>query len=49
MVEDYGVNAPHTFSGKINKVTIDIKKMEKAGPVEIEKLKQTMQRRALAE
>ena len=49
VVEDYGVNAPHTFSGKINKVTIDIKKMEKAGPVEIEKLKQTMQRRALAE
>jgi len=49
VVEDYGVNPPHTFNGKITRVTIDIKKMEKAGPVEMEKMEQTSLKRALAE
>jgi arylsulfatase len=49
VVEDYGVKAPYNFNGKIARVTVDIKKMEKAGLVETEKMKQTTLRRALAE
>jgi arylsulfatase A-like enzyme len=49
VVEDYGVKAPYTFNGKMAGVTVDIKKMEKAGPAEIEKIKHTSMKRALAE
>ena len=30
VVEDYGIPAPYKFTGKIDKVTIDVKEMEKA-------------------
>jgi hypothetical protein len=30
-VEDYGIAAPYKFTGKIAKVTVDIKAMEPAG------------------
>jgi arylsulfatase A-like enzyme len=30
VVEDYGIPAPYYFSGKIDKITIDVKEMEKA-------------------
>jgi len=49
VVEDYGNAAPHKFNGKITKVIIDLKKMEKAGPVEKEKMRQTTLTRTLAE
>jgi len=49
VVEDYGIPAPHKFTGQIDKVTVDIKKMEKAGQVERDKMRQTALKRALAE
>lgn len=30
VVEDYGIPAPYKFTGKINKITIDLKEMKKA-------------------
>jgi arylsulfatase len=39
VVEDYGVPAPHRFTGKIDKVTIDVKEMEKADKAEEDKLR----------
>lgn len=49
VVEDYGVPAPHRFDGKIINLTIELAKMEQAGPMEMEKLNQTNLKRALAE
>ena len=31
VVEDYGIPAPYKFTGKINKITIDLKEMKAAG------------------
>jgi len=39
VVEDYEVPAPHRFTGKIDKVTIDVKEMEKADKAEEDKLR----------
>ncbi|MEN6318035.1 MAG: hypothetical protein ABFD82_04675 [Syntrophaceae bacterium] len=39
VVVDYGVPAPHRFTGKIDKVTIDVKEMEKADKAEEDKLR----------
>ena len=39
VVEDYGVPAPHRFTGKIDKVTVDVKEMEKADKAEEDKLR----------
>ena len=49
VVEDYGLPAPHRFDGKIVNLTIELAKMEQAGPMEMEKLNQTNLKRALAE
>ena len=49
VVEDYGVPAPHSFDGKIVNLTIELVKMEQAGPVQMEKMNQTNLKRALAE
>ena len=49
VVEDYGVSAPHRFDGKIVNLTIELAKMEQAGPMEMEKMNQTNLKRALAE
>ncbi len=49
VVEDYGLPAPHRFDGKIVNLTIELAKMEQAGPMEMEKMNQTNLRRALAE
>jgi arylsulfatase len=39
VVENYGIPAPYKFTGKINKVTIDLKEMKKAEKVEEDKLR----------
>jgi hypothetical protein len=39
VVEDYGIRAPYKFTGKINKVTIDLKKMKTAEKGEENKLR----------
>ena len=39
VVENYGVPAPYKFTGKINKVTIDLKEMKKAEKEEENKLR----------
>lgn len=49
VVEDYGLPAPHRFDGKIVNLTIELAKMEQAGPMEMEKMNQTNLKRALAE
>jgi len=49
VVEDYGNPAPHKFNSKIEKVTIDIKKVQTAGPLEKDNMRQTNLQRALAE
>ena len=38
-MEDYGVPAPHRFTGRIDKVTVDVKEMEKADKAEEDKLR----------
>ena len=48
VVEDYGNPAPHKFNSKIEKVTIDVKKMQMAGALEEERIKQTTLKRMLA-
>ncbi|MFA5906238.1 MAG: sulfatase-like hydrolase/transferase, partial [Desulfobacula sp.] len=48
VIENYGVPAPYSFTGKIDKVTISIKEMEKATVEEKEKERQTLIKRALA-
>jgi len=37
VVEDYGISAPYKFTGKIAKVTIDVKEMKAAGTAETAK------------
>jgi len=37
VVEDYGIPAPYTFTGKISKVTIDLKEMKTADKAEADK------------
>jgi arylsulfatase len=39
VVEDYGIPAPYKFTGKIHKVTIDLKEMKKAEKAEEDKLR----------
>jgi arylsulfatase len=39
VVEDYGIRAPYKFSGKINKVTVELKEMKKAEKAEESKLR----------
>ncbi|MEI6152625.1 MAG: arylsulfatase [Deltaproteobacteria bacterium] len=39
VVEDYGIPAPYKFTGKINKITIDLKEMKKAEKAEENKLR----------
>jgi arylsulfatase len=39
VVEDYGIRAPYKFTGKINKVTIDLKEMKTAEKAEENKLR----------
>jgi arylsulfatase A-like enzyme len=37
VVEDYGIKAPYVFTGKIDKVTVDLKEMKKADKAEVDK------------
>lgn len=37
VAENYGIKAPYTFTGKIHKVTVDVKEMGKAGKAEEKK------------
>jgi len=37
VVEDYGIPAPYKFTGKIDKVTIDLKEMKAADKAEEDK------------
>jgi hypothetical protein len=39
VVENYGIPAPYKFTGKIDKVTIDLKEMKKAEKAEENKLR----------
>jgi hypothetical protein len=39
VVEDYGIRSPYKFTGKINKVTIDLKEMKSAEKAEENKLR----------
>jgi arylsulfatase len=39
VVEDYGIPAPYKFTGKIDKVTIDLKEMEKVEKTQEDKLR----------
>ncbi len=39
VVEDYGIPAPYQFTGKIDKVTIDLKEMKAADKTEENKLR----------
>ncbi|MEN6536424.1 MAG: arylsulfatase, partial [Bryobacteraceae bacterium] len=39
VVENYGIQAPYKFTGKINKVTIDLKEMGKAQQTQEDKLR----------
>jgi hypothetical protein len=39
IVENYGIPAPYKFTGKIDKVTIDLKEMKKAEKLEENKLR----------
>jgi len=45
VVENYGIQAPYKFTGKINKVTIDLKEMEKAQKAQEDKLRAAGARR----
>jgi len=50
VVEDYGVPAPHRFTGKIDKVTVDVKEMEKADKADEDKLRADLAgRKAMAD
>jgi arylsulfatase len=49
VVEDYGIPAPYKFTGKINKVTIDLKEMKTAEKAEEVKLRaEAAQRKAMS-
>ena len=39
VVENYGIPAPYKFTGKIDKVTIDLKEIKKAEKTEENKLR----------
>jgi len=50
VVEDYGVPAPYRFTGKIDKITIDLKEMEKADKAVEDKVRmETAQKKALSD
>jgi arylsulfatase len=50
VVEDYGIPAPYKFTGKIDKVTIDLKEMKKADKAEEDKGRaETAQKKALSD
>ena len=50
VVEDYGIRAPYKFTGKINKVTIDLKEMKTVEKVEENKLRaEAAHRKALSD
>ena|GEM_PF-5917364 len=38
-MEDYGVPAPHRFTGKIDKATVDVKEMGEADKAKKDKLR----------
>ena len=39
VVEDYGIPAPYKFTGKIDKITIDLKEMKASDKAEEDKLR----------
>jgi hypothetical protein len=50
VVEDYGIPAPYKFTGKIDKVTIDLKEMKAADQTEENKLRaETAHKKALSD
>jgi arylsulfatase len=50
VVEDYGVPAPYRFTGKIGKITVDLKEMKAADKAEENKLRaQAAQQKALSD
>jgi len=50
VVENYGIPAPYKFTGKINKVTIDLKKMKSADKEKADKAqKEASVRKALSD
>jgi hypothetical protein len=50
VVEDYGIPAPYEFTGKIDKVTIDLKEMKAADKTEENKLRaETAHKKALSD
>jgi len=50
VIEDYGIPAPYKFTGKIDKITIDLKEMKKADKAEENKLRsQTALKKALSD
>jgi hypothetical protein len=50
VIEDYGIRAPYKFTGKINKVTIDLKEMKTAEKAEENKLRaEAAHRKALSD
>ena len=50
VVEDYGVPAPYRFTGKIGKITVDLKEMKSADKAEEQKLRaQAAHQKALSD
>jgi len=50
VVETYGINAPYKFTGKINKVTVDVKEMMKAEKEQENKLRvETAYKKAMSD
>ena len=50
VVEDYGIPAPYKFTGKINKVTIDLKEMKSADKEKADKAqKEASMKKALSD
>jgi arylsulfatase len=50
VTEDYGISAPYKFTGKIGKVTIDLKEMKSADKAEEQKLRaQAAHQKALSD
>ena len=50
VVENYGIPAPYKFTGKINKVTIDLKEMKNADKEKVDKAqKEAGVRKALSD
>ena len=50
VVEDYGIPAPYKFTGKIDKVTVDLKEMKEADKTDENRLRaETAQKKALSD